>query len=63
MDLTKKLHIIVDVKNFAGTENIIDLIKSQEILIKKLRTGVEKIEVISSGKKIENAIHQFFLRP
>ena len=56
----KKIGVIIDVKNqekYLGGE-IKDIILSQENIIRSLRTGVEELEIVSDGKKIENAIQR-----
>lgn len=45
------------VKAVIYTGNKIALIKSQELLIKNLKTGIEKLEIKKTGKKIKNAIY------
>jgi valyl-tRNA synthetase len=56
----KKIRVIIDVKNqesFRGGK-MMDFISGQETIIKNLHTGIDKLEIISSGKKIENAIQR-----
>ena len=55
IDPSKKINLIIDIKkqeDYFGTK-LSEIIPSQEIIIKSLRTGVEKM---SYGGKIENAI-------
>ena len=55
IDPRKKIELIVDIKDkedYFGAK-LAEIIPSQEIIIKSLRTGIEKI---SYGEKIENAI-------
>lgn len=46
----KKVKAII----YAGDK--LDLIKSQEILIKSLRTGIDELEIVESGEEIKNEI-------
>lgn len=60
-----KISVIIDTKSYisnsldADNEQIIQtFIKSQENILKSLRTGINKLEIVSDGKKIENAIQR-----
>lgn len=60
IDPKKKIKVIIDVKNqeeSSGAKTK-ELISSQECIIKSLRTGIDKLEIVSSGEKIENAIQR-----
>ena len=60
IDPSKKIKVIIDIKNqeeYLG-EKTSDIILSQEIIIKSLRTGINNLEIINSGEKIENAIQR-----
>ena len=60
VDPGKKIKVIIDIKNqeeYLG-EKTRDIILSQEIIIKSLRTGINNLEIINSGEKIENAIQR-----
>ncbi|MCD6150015.1 valine--tRNA ligase [bacterium] len=50
----KKIKVIVQTDKETATS-----IKENEILIKNLRTHVEKLEIAESGKKPKNSAHQF----
>ena len=55
----KKITLIIDTKlqnTKTSEENVQHFIAAHTDLIKNLRTGVESLEIISSGEKIENAI-------
>lgn len=62
IELGKKISVIIDTKSYTTgyltrtEQELQDFIKSQEHILKNLRTGIENIEIISSGTKIENAI-------
>jgi valyl-tRNA synthetase len=60
IDPKKKITVILDTKNAASVseDDLIKILKEQIILIKNLRTGIEKLEIISSGEKIENSIQR-----
>ncbi|HAV11115.1 MAG TPA: valine--tRNA ligase [Candidatus Moranbacteria bacterium] len=60
IDPKRKIKIIIDTKNQAEYfgEKTEDLIRAQENIIKSLRTGIEELEIISSGGKIENSIQR-----
>lgn len=45
------------VKAVIYAKDKVELIKSQEVLIKSLRTGLESLEIKESGEKIEKAIY------
>lgn len=56
----KKINVVINVKNkaeYSGT-NMGELIKSQESLIKNLRTRIDNLEIVSSDDKPKNSIHQ-----
>jgi valyl-tRNA synthetase len=56
----KKIKVIIDVKNqpeYLGIETE-KLIKSQENILKSLRTGINDLEIVSLGEKMENAIQR-----
>ncbi|HBP00913.1 MAG TPA: valine--tRNA ligase, partial [Candidatus Moranbacteria bacterium] len=60
IDPKKKIKVVIDTKNqtdYFG-EKTEDLIREQENIIKSLRTGVEELEIASSGKKVENSIQR-----
>jgi len=50
VEANKKIGAVI----YAGS--YFEMIKNQEVLIKGLRTGIEKLEIKRSGEKIENAI-------
>lgn len=60
IDPKKKIKVIIDVKEQEFTFNLptAEILKNQEIIIKNLRTGIEQLNIISSGEKIENAIQR-----
>ncbi|HBO16536.1 MAG: Valine-tRNA ligase [Candidatus Moranbacteria bacterium GW2011_GWE2_35_2-] len=55
----KKIKVVFDTKNSVefGLIKNKDLLNSQENLIKNLRTGVEKIEIIETGEKPSDCAH------
>jgi len=59
IDPGKKISIIIDTKN-ASTEtpekSLHKFLRNQEGLLKGLRTGIEKIEIISSGEKPNKSV-------
>lgn len=48
---SKKVKAVI----YAGSK--LELVKSQEVLIKGLRTGINELEILKSGPEIEKAIH------
>lgn len=59
IDPSKKISIVIDTKNAStetSQEHLHEFLHKQEGLIKNLRTGVEKLEIISSGEKPDNAV-------
>lgn len=56
----KKVKVIINIREQKkyGNKKTEELIKSQESLIKNLRTGVDNFEIISSGEKIKNAVQR-----
>jgi valyl-tRNA synthetase len=55
----KKIALIIDTKlqnTKASEDDVRQLMETHTELLKNLRTGVESLEIISSGEKIENAI-------
>lgn len=57
----KKIFVIIDTKyhnSKTPEKNIQEIIASQEHLIKNLRTGINKINIISSGEKRNNSIQR-----
>ncbi len=53
IDPKKKIKVIID-----ADEAALKFIESQQTIIKSLRTGIEELTIISSGNKIDNAIHR-----
>ena len=60
IDPGKKISVVIDITNAniqsEDKEHILKFIQDNEHLIQNLRTGIEKIEIISAGEKIENTI-------
>lgn len=57
IDPGKKVSAIIDIANFAGDKDAIaKTLEMHQGIIKGLRTGIEKVELRSSGQNIENAI-------
>lgn len=56
IDPKKKISLIIDTKG-ASMKNV-DFLGSQENILKSLRTGIEKLDIVCSGEKIENSIHR-----
>jgi len=55
IDVNKKIEVIIDIKNEPLWESILN---SNEELVRKLRTGVERIKITLNGEKIKSAIHR-----
>lgn len=45
------------IKAVIYAHELLDSIASQEILIKNLRTGIEELQIVATGPKVENAIY------
>ena len=56
---SQKITAVIDTKDYVPGMLLPDvngLLASQEVLLKSLRSGVEKLEIVSVGTKIENAL-------
>lgn len=53
----KKVKAVIYTPSTGSGRGIKDLIESQEVLIKSLRTGLESLEIKAGGEKIEKAIY------
>lgn len=54
-----KINVIIDVKNcpkYAGSDTI-ELLESQNSLIRNLRTGIKSLKIVKSGQKNKNSIY------